>query len=162
MSIISPINLRIKLNLLGMPADKDYFATQHFSWQELLVKQKEIPSLQILENILKVAKVLEVYREFLNCPIQITSGWRSEKYNKSIGGASQSTHIDGLAIDFIPQGQQISKVYEMLDKIHMGGLECADWIHIDLRSYIARFDEKNIILASHFDIKEHNKLFGVK
>ena len=159
MAIISPVNLRIKLNALGMPADKDYFATPNFSWQELLVNQKEIPSITVLENLLKVSKVLEVYRKLLNCPFRITSGWRSEKYNKSINGAKTSQHIQGLAVDFIPLGKQVSKCYDTLDAVHLGGLEKADWIHLDLRGNVARFNDVNIALAHHFNIIEHDKLF---
>ena len=161
MSIISPVNLRIKLNALGMPADKDYFATPNFSWHELLVNQKEIPSLIVLNNLLKVANILEVYRKLLNCPFRITSGWRSEKYNANMkpAGAKLSQHVQGLAIDFIPLGKQVSKCYETLDVVHLGGLEKADWLHIDLRGHIARFNNVNIALASHFNYEKHYKLF---
>jgi hypothetical protein len=145
----------------GMPCDHKAMATKNFSWQELLINQKETPSIAVLLNLLVIAKTLQVYRDkVFKCPIKITSGWRSEHYNHKIGGASKSLHCLGLAIDFIPFNYTAVQGYEILDKLHKGGLERTngDWIHIDARCQVVRFDNKNVILASHFDIKAHDKL----
>jgi len=142
-------------------------ATKHFDFEELLINQTEKPSIEILHNLKKVAQFLEVYREkiFKNQPIKITSGWRSPEYNKKIGGAENSMHCKGLAVDFLaPAGFTVRRCYELLDIAHQGGLERANtWVHIDLRPTVIRFDNNNKILASHFDINIHDKLFkGVK
>lgn len=162
--IISPEQLRVKLGQTGMPVDKDLYATMHFSWQELMPKQKELPSLEVLKNLLKVANVLEYYRRtiFKNSPVTITSGWRSLNYNLSIGGAKKSYHIDGLAVDFVVKGFTKQQLYDLLNKVHFGGLELhktLDYIHIDLRGSIARFDNFNTPLKSTYSEAEHNAIF---
>jgi len=57
--IITPRELFRYLNKLGMPAEGKHMATSNFTWQELLKKQKEMPTLEILENLLKVATILQ-------------------------------------------------------------------------------------------------------
>lgn len=147
-NIYSPMMLRKYLASVGMPADKSMYCTEHFSWQELLVNQKELPDLQILENLFKVAVILENYRNkcFKNSQIKITSGWRSEKYNSSMKpkGAKNSLHCKGLALDFVVNGYSPEQIQKVLDPIHKGGLEFAkDWTHIDIRGENIRFDINN-------------------
>lgn len=161
-NIYSPSAVKKELNKTGMPIDKDWQATQHFSWTELLLHQKEIPSIQVLENLLQVTKILEIYREklFFNSPITITSGWRSVSYNEKIGGARNSQHVLGNAIDFVVKGFSTQRIYDLLDKVHFGGLEFApSWTHIDTRGKVERFDNQNKLLASHFNLYNHNVIF---
>lgn len=120
-------------------------ATSAFLWTELLVNQTEIPDLQVLENLLKIATLLQKYRDtlFKGAYVTITSGWRSLTYNKKIGGAAQSFHIKGMALDFTVSGLSPTEVQKMLDPIHKGGLEYAStWTHIDIRPEKARFVPK--------------------
>ncbi len=42
---------------------------------------------------------LEELREVIGEPIEITSGFRTEKFNKKIGGSVNSYHLKGLAVD---------------------------------------------------------------
>jgi len=46
-------------------------------------------------------KVLQPAREYLGQPISISSGYRSPKLNKIIGGAKYSQHVKGEAADII-------------------------------------------------------------
>lgn len=48
---------------------------------------------------LLVREVLDPARELLGKPIIITSGFRSEKLNKAIGGSNSSQHMTGEAAD---------------------------------------------------------------
>jgi len=48
---------------------------------------------------LLVKEVLDPVRELLGRPIIITSGFRSEKLNKAVGGAPTSQHLTGEAAD---------------------------------------------------------------
>ena len=43
--------------------------------------------------------LLDVLRENVNFPLKINSSFRSEEYNESIGGALQSQHLLGKAVD---------------------------------------------------------------
>jgi len=161
--LYSPAMLRKYLSTSGMPPEPEMTATPHFKWIELLINQKELPGLDVLENLLAVAKVLEIYKEklFYNLPITITSGWRSQTYNEKIGGAKDSQHILGKALDFTIKGFSSQRIYDLLDKVHFGGLELAPtWTHMDIRGKVERFDNNNKILASHYDLYNHNVIFG--
>jgi len=147
--IVLPINIydRLRKNLYPLPSD--LLATKNFSWKELLVNQIEIPSLEVLNNLLKVATILQSYRNniFEESPITITSGWRSPNYNKKIGGALNSYHLPGMAIDFVVNSFSPRQVQLLLNPVHKGGLEFAPtWTHIDIRKENIRFDNKGRIV----------------
>lgn len=55
---------------------------------------------QIWANIEYLAQnVLQPLRDALNRPIVVSSGYRSPKLNKAVGGASTSHHLTGCAAD---------------------------------------------------------------
>ena len=59
------------------------------------------PDARILKNLQRLAASLEQVRGTLgNLPILISSGYRSATLNRAIGGAPNSAHMDGLAVDF--------------------------------------------------------------
>ena len=118
----------------------DWHITEDFTWNEFLIKQTEKPNLRILLNLKIIADVLQRHRGILKKPITITSGWRSESYNKKIGGAANSYHVQGLAVDFVVKDYTPQEVQKRLDPIHNGGMEYAPtWTHIDARGKKARF-----------------------
>ena len=86
-------------------------------------------------NIL-VDKVLDPLREKVGA-IRITSGYRTPAYNKQIGGATNSQHCKGEAVDLQPLKSNIEEVFSLiirefkydqviLEKNNAG----ARWIHI--------------------------------
>lgn len=82
--------------------------------------------------------LLEVIRAHYNKPIIINSGYRCEKHNKEVGGAKNSQHLYGDAVDIrIQGGADYDEVAKWLrDEIltDWGGLGIAkNYIHIDLR-----------------------------
>jgi len=60
----------------------------------------EIPPHPDLVNMLQ--RVRDAIRE----PIKITSGIRCKDWNRSIGGAENSPHLDGLAVDIFDSGSR--------------------------------------------------------
>lgn len=99
--------------------------TRSISWNEALCKypqQREVPSLTVLSNLYSTAKQLQAFVDkfYPNGKVVITSGWRSSIYNRSIGGASKSAHIEGKAFDFVISGVPTNKVYQNL-KLVWGG-----------------------------------------
>lgn len=140
---VSPCALKTRLSLLGLKGlDKDFYCTENFAWHELLKNQTELPSLAVLNSLYKIAVILQKYRDtiFGHAPITITSGWRSESYNKKIGGAKNSYHVKGMALDFVVTGFTPQQVQKLLDPVFIGGMEYAPtWTHLDTRPFKARF-----------------------
>lgn len=162
MDKIKPCCLFAEIQRKGLDVIKKYKCTEHFRWSELLHNQTDKPDFDVLMNIEMVANLLEIYREklFNERPVIITSGWRSEDYNKKIGGAKKSFHLSGLAVDFVVQGYEPYYVYTLLDNVHKGGLEKArTWTHLDLGNN-RRFDEASRIIFSNFNPEMHNKIVG--
>lgn len=80
--------------------------TKNFTTEEFEVTStklpNEIPNMEVMHNICNlVRKVLQPAREQLGATIVITSGYRSEKVNKAVGGAKNSQHKEGKAVDII-------------------------------------------------------------
>ena len=57
-----------------------------------------------------VEKVLDPARERFGNAIRVNSGWRSEAYNKSIGGAVNSQHCKGQAADLAAEPKNYSSM----------------------------------------------------
>ena len=58
-----------------------------------------IPSHEAITNLTNLSKWLEVLRERAGVPIIINSGYRSPQLNRKIGGAPNSNHLTGCAVD---------------------------------------------------------------
>ena len=83
----------------------------HFTLGELTVtdvktKDGNIPSHVVIENLKRLCEWLEHLRAQYNLlygdgshPIIINSGYRSEAVNKIVGGAPNSNHLSGCAVD---------------------------------------------------------------
>jgi hypothetical protein len=85
-----------------------------------------------LDNLRRLAAILEDVRQLLGRPITITSGYRSPSLNAVVGGSQNSAHQHGLAADFIAPpltpfevAQSISKSMIMFDQL----IYEYDWVH---------------------------------
>lgn len=86
--------------------------TMHFTIEELYAsataKAKGInnkPNVQQTINLVYLAAyVLEPLRVAMKEPIKIGSGFRCEALNKAVGGASNSQHMKGQAVDLCIDG----------------------------------------------------------
>lgn len=84
------------------------YLTPHFSLDELTATQAgdragldNHPREWQIRNLTRVAKTLEQVRELLGgASILISSGYRSPAVNKLVGGAQDSAHLRGQAVDF--------------------------------------------------------------
>ena len=122
----------------------------HFKWSEATKNGTRIPTdsagykaTQIYKNIITVAKVMEEVRSLLgNKSITVISWYRDPISNRKVGGATQSRHLAGDAVDFQVEDIHPSKVYKTLDGWwgSRGGLASANtFTHIDVRGYHARW-----------------------
>lgn len=104
----------------------------HFKLKEFLQPGLTTVPATIVANLLETARVLEDIRKRLgNQGITITSGYRTPEYNRRIGGAPNSYHMRGKAVDFVVEGMTPQEVQAALEW-WPGGLEYAPtWTHID-------------------------------
>ena len=65
-----------------------------------------IPSHEAIANLANLSKWLEVLRERAGTPIIINSGYRSPQLNRKIGGAPNSNHLTGCAVDIRVSGME--------------------------------------------------------
>ena len=121
--------------------------TPHFFLEEFTISQtaarkniNNAPNDAAMKNLQRLAETLEKVRSILNNhPILISSGYRSPKLNKAIGGVSDSLHVHGLAVDFTsPYFGTARDICEELEG-HMVDLgidqlilEYDTWVHLGL------------------------------
>jgi hypothetical protein len=96
------------------------------------------PSIAVIENLrLLCENVLQPLRDKYGKSINITSGYRSPKLNKAIGGSSTSQHCFGQAADIQVDKKDYLKVWEILKTLpfdqvifEFGTESAPDWIHV--------------------------------
>lgn len=71
-----------------------------------------MPDIKSLDNLLSlICCCLQPIRERLKKPMIITSGYRNKEVNKLVGGAENSQHTKGQAVDFVVRGMSPYQVY---------------------------------------------------
>jgi hypothetical protein len=113
-----------------------------------LPNETEIAHLRLL-----CQKILEPARKALG-PLKISSGFRSEKLNKFVGGSENSDHRLGYAADVIPYNVGTRKLAEWVvincaqfDQVilEFGTLKNPSWIHLS----IAPRNRKQVLRATY-------------
>lgn len=135
--------------------DPDSQITPHFTVREALLLPSwgvlHIPTESEKANILRTAEKMETIREYLDNPVNVSCWIRplsvncenprftGKNYNRAVGGAEASAHIEGLAVDFTVSRLTCDDVrFLLLDKLQDFGIRMerkpgAHWVHIDLR-----------------------------
>ena len=106
-----------------------------------------MPTEQHIANFKLLAeKVFEPIRLHFNCPIHISSAYRSEALNKAVGGSSTSQHCTGEAIDVDMDGSTSGVTNKMVfdyikdnlsfDQLiyEFGDSKNPDWVHVSYES----------------------------
>ena len=130
--------------------------SEHFSYLEgtqsataLKSGIDNTPPADILSNMQQAAAQLEAVREYLNQPMTVNSWYRCAALNAAVGGAPNSAHTQGWAIDFIcpPYGSPL----EIVDALVKTGIKFdqliqeGTWCHI---SFDPRMRQQT--LTAHF------------
>ncbi len=77
----------------------------NFTWGEATKEASRIPaSVNIVDNIIQLARQLQQARDQLGRTFFITSWYRPPAINAAVGGASQSYHLFGMATDIDVDG----------------------------------------------------------
>lgn len=101
------------------------------------------PNQATVDAIVRVAQLAQQARDRIGRPFRITSWYRPPEVNRRVGGASESRHIVGDAIDFYCDGLSGNQLYWALDPWWPGGLgryqQFPELSHIDARGYRARW-----------------------
>ena len=70
-----------------------------------------IPSHEAIANLKRLCVWLEVLRDKVGQPIIINSGYRSPQLNRKVGGAANSNHLTGCAVDIRTSGYEQAIVF---------------------------------------------------
>ncbi|NEP02240.1 MAG: DUF882 domain-containing protein [Symploca sp. SIO2E9] len=116
----------------------------HFNWAEATKGGTRLPENQkVVDNIKKITEGLEEIRElFGGKSITITSFYRPPHINRQVGGARNSRHIQGDAVDFVIKGIPPKEAHRRLEPWwgNRGGIASASvFTHVDCRGYKARW-----------------------
>lgn len=120
---------------------------RHFSADEIIRYADQVrggvknslPSEELWENLVPTLWVLDQLREHLREPITLTSIYRSEDYNRAVGGAMFSQHKLNSAIDFQVRGVSPQRAFNRLSALRSagafkGGLgKYSTFVHVDTR-----------------------------
>ncbi len=84
---------------------------------------------------------LQALRDKVGKPIVITSGYRTPTYNKKIGGAPKSQHVEGKAADIWINGLSPKQVAKLAEEVGFRGIGTySTFTHVDTRKTPARWN----------------------
>ncbi|MEV6878531.1 D-Ala-D-Ala carboxypeptidase family metallohydrolase [Amycolatopsis sp. NPDC051128] len=105
-------------------------STVHFTWSEFTSKDGagfgggKVASATVKENVRRLMYKLEALRHKAGGrAVTVSSGFRSIAHNQSIGGASNSMHLYGVAADAYVSGLSTRQVYVLAEACGFSGLE---------------------------------------
>lgn len=82
----------------------------------------------------RLLEKLQLLRDKLNNPINITSGFRTPECNKRVGGSSNSYHMKGMAADIHSPGFTSTEIAKAAEEIGFTGIGTySNFVHVDVR-----------------------------
>lgn len=100
-NIDTSVNNRSNMNILVFDKGNNYDLTPNLALSEVKCRCSNIDCTRTLilkTNILTYQKVRDQFNE----PIRVTSGYRCQLHNRSVGGNHASYHMIGAALDLTP------------------------------------------------------------
>lgn len=99
-----------------------------------------------LQNVTELAKNLQVLRDYLGKSIMINSGYRTESWNRKVGGKINSYHLKAMAADIVVRDIKPETVRAAIEhlikegKMKQGGIgSYTNFTHYDIRGFKARW-----------------------
>lgn len=93
----------------------------NFSLKEFRCKDgTDVPD-ELMDNVKKLAKNLQVLRDHIQKPITIISGYRTPEYNKKCGGVKRSQHLLAKAADIVVSGMTSLEVRDTIIQLIKDG-----------------------------------------
>ena len=94
----------------------------------------------------KLVGLLQNIRNHFGAAVTINSAYRTESYNKKIGGATKSQHVNGTAADIVVKGATPLEVAQYVEHImpDSGGIGVyQSFTHVDVRASRSRWDNRS-------------------
>lgn len=94
----------------------------------------------------KLVDLLQNIRDHFGVAVTINSAYRTESYNKKIGGATKSQHVNGTAADIVVKGATPLEVAQYVEHImpDSGGIGVyQSFTHVDVRANRSRWDNRS-------------------
>lgn len=118
--------------------------TPHFTWAEAQSHDGAAMPDDVRKHVISVARELEKVRDVLGKPIRVLSWYRSPHQNTAVGGAKNSQHLYGRAVDLDMKGltqHEVVSAAEQVPAFRNGGIGAypAGGVHLDNRGYKARW-----------------------
>lgn len=125
--------------------------TEHLTLEECISSQTATrlkidnkPTEAVVENLRAVGEnVFEKVRAHFGTPIRLSSGYRSPKLNKAIGGSKTSQHMTGQALDIQgTNGVSNKAIFDYIkanlvfDQLiwEFGNAQNPAWVHVSYRA----------------------------
>lgn len=103
------------------------------------------------ENAQRLADIAQTIRDYLNCPVTVSSGYRSQSKNARLKGASKtSQHLHGEALDLVPTCLDSDGLDDLFLALVDGRIKLphptsqiiresdgkgAEWLHIGIKTF---------------------------
>lgn len=122
---------------LSKSKDGEQLFAPHFKVKEFACK--DASDLILIDT--QLVYYLEAIRDHFGKPVTINSAYRNQEYNRAVGGASESQHVEGRACDIVVKGVDPAVVADYADSVlNMGGVgRYKTFTHIDTRSTKSRW-----------------------
>lgn len=119
-----------------------YFTIEELSHSDTAVARKidNNPSRVVVENLeALVLNVLDPLREAYGKPIRVNSGYRSARLNLVIGGAKNSQHMTGEAVDITAGSKEDNKwlfdyIFRHLPYDQLIDESNYSWVHVSFKN----------------------------
>lgn len=138
--------------------------TPHFTLDELTRSEiamrlgvDNTPQPAVVDTLRRAAEGMELVRALLDCPIVISSGYRSPRVNTLVGGSATSQHCKGEAVDFTAPAfgtpREICRVIVDSDLDFDQLIFEGKWVHVSFTD-----KPRGAVLTAHFPTREGEKL----
>jgi uncharacterized protein YcbK (DUF882 family) len=107
----------------------DECGVEFFDADEIVKRHAGFPPPELWPNIIPTLKVLDAVRASMGTPFTVTSGYRSPEYNRSIGGAPHSLHVEFCAVDIWVRNRTPAEVKKAIDRV-LGPLFVAQFMGV--------------------------------
>lgn len=126
---------------IGYPSQIQNWTAEHFQPWEFASKGNGRVNIDA-----RLVERLEAVRKELNMPIRITSGYRDPAHNARVGGAKNSQHMHGKAVDIDLSDYDKSTRYRLLTLLVKHGFtsfgsytNSPSMLHADIREHAAKW-----------------------